>query len=99
VSYGWNHDDTGSDFEGAITFNGTLLSDPLGNGFTHVQEPQDSGGGGGPTGTNQQYTWSREFPLDGLGTGTKSILVEYATSSGGAESSIWDILVELVRIN
>lgn len=98
VSYGWNHDANNNDFEGYVTFDGTLLGDPFGNGFTHKQEPQDSGGGGGGSGTDQQYAWEKTFYLPGLSAGTKDLLIQYSTSSGGDESTVWNIMYKLIRI-
>lgn len=97
VTYGWNHDDGGSDFEGIVTVDGTIMANPFGNGFTHKQEPQDVGGTGGGSGTDQQYGFAmREvFPLT---TGLKTITVEYATSSAGDESTIWNIVVNVKKI-
>ena len=98
ISYGWSHDDTGSDYEGYITFDGNLLGDIHSNGVTHKQEPQDSGGGGGGSGTDQQYLFTRSFYLPSLSSGTKDLLIQHSTSSGGAESSTWDIFAKLKRI-
>jgi len=98
VSYGWNHDATNNDFEGYVTFDGTLLGDPFGNGFTHKQEPQDSGGGGGGSGTDQQFAWTKTFYLPAETAGTKDLLIQYSTSGAGDESTVWNVTYELIRI-
>ena len=99
VSYGWNHDDTGSDFESRVLVDGILIGDPFLNGVTHKQEPQDSGGSGGISGTSQQMGFTLKEVVNIPTNGLKSVLVEYRTDSGGDESTIWNIMVEIRKIS
>ena len=89
VTYGWNHDANGNDFEGRILNNGAQ------EGELHKQEPKDSAGGD-PTGTTQRYYVHREIFLT-LAAGARTFDLEYRTDSGGAESSIWEASMELIR--
>ena len=97
VSYGWNHNSTSSDFEGRVTFNGSILGDPFSNGVTHKQEPKDSAGSGGSSGTSQQYSWSQKFYVTGVTAGAKNILLDYRTDDSDDESTIWNVIIEIKR--
>ena len=87
VSYGWNHDATGNDFEARIMQNAAQV------GELHKQEPQDSAGGGG-TGTTQRFYETRRIVLPGL-SGIQTFDLDYRTDAGGQESSIWEATIEL----
>ncbi len=98
ISYGWNHNATNSDFEGRLTFDGTILGDPFGNGVTHKQEPADSGGTGGGSGTSQQHSFFQKFPVTIATEGQKQVDLDYRTDTGGDESTIWDAYIKIKRI-
>lgn len=87
VSYGWNHDNTGDDFEARIMQNAAQL------GELHKQEPQDSAGGGG-TGTTQRFYVTRRIVLPSL-SGIQTFDLDYRTDAAGQESSIWEATIEL----
>ena len=103
ISYCWNHNGyqgTRTDFISVITFDGTILGNSPANSLpdTHRQEPKDADGSGGPTGTNQQYSWSKTFILENVTAGSKSLTLQYRSSSAGTTSSIWNIVYILNRI-
>ena len=102
ISYCWNHNGqqgTRTDFISVITFDGSILGNSPANSLpdTHRQEPKDAGGSG-PTGTNQQYSWSKTFILENVTTGSKSLTLQYRSSNAGTTSSIWNIVYILNRI-
>lgn len=88
VSYGWNFNDTTSDFEAR-----TML-DSVQQGEIHKQEPQDSGGTFGSTGTDQRNFLTRThlFSL----SGNQTIEIEFR-SANGANASMFD--AHIVAIN
>lgn len=90
VSYGWNHDSVNKDFESRITLNGSQL------GEFHKQEPKDAAGND-PTGTNQRQFVSRTQILPSI-QGEQTINLEYRSDTAGAESSIWEALIEIYRV-
>lgn len=89
VSYGWNYDDGGSDFQGRLTLDGVQ------QGEIHQQEPKDTGGTFATTGTNQRHYLTRVFllPLNG----SQTLDVQLQSSIGGVEASMWD--ASIVAIN
>jgi len=95
VTYGWNHDATNNGFEGYVELNN-------GSGFSqigehHQQEPQDSNGTFGSTGTDQRHYLTRFF-VRSLVSAPTSIRVLYRTNSGGVRSSIWDTYIALIKV-
>lgn len=91
-SYQWNHDSSANDFEARVQLDDSQ------NLEEHVEEPQDSGGGFGSTGSNQQFTNSG-FQHVSLSTGVHTVDIDYRTSdSGGDESSIWNARLEIWRV-
>ena len=105
VSYCWNHNGNGSDFESVITWDTVPTGSPIVLGelsgsseaFSHKQEPKDSQGGGGTgTGTGQQSSWSKTFILS-VTAGTYNLELQMGSEDGN-NSSIWDIVYILNRI-
>lgn len=90
--YGWNHDATSNDFEAQY------VEDTVAIGEIHKQEPQDSGGTFGTTGTSQRYVASKVFYRT-LTAGVHTYDLEFRTDSGGTESSIWDAIIEFWRVS
>ena len=91
ISYGWNHDETGNDFEARVMENDVQM------GEIHKQEPKDVGGTFGTTGTSQRHYVTRKFRRV-LGAGNYHFDFEYRTDSGGVESSVWDVVMTIVRV-
>lgn len=91
VSYGWNHDDTSTDFEARVQVGGSTL------GEIHKQEPKDSSGSFESTGTSQRHYTARTFYL-GL-SGVNNITLQFRTDDSDDESSIWDAVIELWRVS
>lgn len=91
VAYGWNHNDSSSDFMGRVVEDGTRQLGQL-----HFQEPQDTSGSWENTGTNQRQYINRVFYLPI--SGQHSYTLEYASSDSGEESSIWDSSMEFKRV-
>ena len=92
VSYGWNHDNNGNDFEGRVLENGAQL------GEIHKQEPKDSAGGD-PTGTTQRYYVNRVAYLTYGSPTNVTFDLEYRTDANGQESSIWEATIEIWRVS
>lgn len=93
VSYGWNHDSQQDDFEARLTFNGGQI------GELHKQEPKDSQGAD-PTGTTQRHYVTRQyfFTLGSSLAAGQTFNLDYRTSAGGNESSIWEAVSIIKRI-
>lgn len=99
-AYGWNHDATDTNFESRLVLDGdTDVDDLL---MFHVQEPSDSGGTGAgrysACGTDQNNRNSGFRYITFGSPGTHTIDLDYRTSSAGDESSIFDAIVELWRV-
>jgi len=91
VTYGWNHDSTGSDFEARLMVNSSQ------EGELHKQEPQDSAGSFSTTFSSQRYYVTRVFYVS-LSAGTHDLDLEYRTDLSGDESSIWNAVIEFWRV-
>lgn len=91
VSYQWNHDNAGNDFEAEVQVNAVQA-------FLHKQEPKDSAGTFGSTGTSQQYLAGHAWN-EVLTAGIHTIELNYRTDSGGDESSIWNARIEFWRVS
>lgn len=92
VSYGWSLDSTSSDFEARVLQGDTEI------GQHHVQEPKDSSGSFGSTGTDQRHYASRHFVLS-LDEDSYTYYLQHRTSQAGSESSIWDATMSLWRVS
>ena len=96
ISYGWNADSTSSDFEGQV-------QEDSGGGFTtlgeiHKQEPQDSAGTFSTTASDQRHYLSRTY-IRALTAGTYTWRFQWRASSGGVESSCWDVVIAIYRVS
>jgi len=91
ATYGWNHDDNGSDFEGRIMQNAVQI------GELHKQEPKDNAGGD-PTGSLQRYYVSRAQEIALTAGVSYTWDLEYRTDSAGVESAIWEAQLELTQV-
>lgn len=90
--YSWNHNATDTDFEAQF------LEDASPMGEIHKQEPKDSGGTFGTTGTSQRHVASKVF-YPTLTLGVHTFELDYRTDSAGDESSIWDAVIEIWRVS
>lgn len=97
ISYGWNHDRTNSDFESRLTFDENIIGDVFGNGKTHKEEPKDSSGSGGSSGTSQQLPFNRTFPLT-LTSGIKTVEFDMRSDNTNHISTIWGVYIKLIRV-
>ena len=97
LCYGWNHNASNSDFESRILFDGSIVGDIFGNGTTHKQEPKDSAGSGGGSGTSQQLNFSRTFPMT-LTAGVKTVVFDFRSDDSTDLSTVWDVYIKLIRI-
>ena len=97
ISYGWNHNATNSDFESRLFFDGTTLGDIFSNGATHKQEPKDSAGSGGSSGSSQQLNFGKTFPLT-LTSGVKPILFDIRSDDAADLSTVWNVYIKLIRV-
>ena len=96
VTYFWNHNAAGSDFEAQLLVAGAVIGDRL-----HKQEPKDSAGpsyppGSGP-GTSQSYPVEYTIPL-GPRSGAVAFVLQFRTDSGGDESTIWNAKIRVRRL-
>lgn len=90
-SYQWNHDSTNNGYEGRVQIDDSTEI------MFHQQEPQDSGGTFGTTGTDQQYQLSG-FKHISLTAGVHTIDIDYRTNNGANASSIWNARIEIWRV-
>lgn len=91
-SYFWNHDSTSSDFQARITYDGYVK-------MLHRQEPKDSNGSLGATGTNQRIPASGFFLVNDPGGASRTINLEYSTSSAGKSSSVWEAYITIEKVD
>jgi len=97
ICYGWNHNASNTDFESRLSFDGSIVGDIFGNGTTHKQEPKDSAGSGGSSGSSQQLNFSRTFPMT-LTAGTKAVVFDFRSDDGADLSTVWNVYIKLIRI-
>ena len=97
ISYGCNHNATNSDFESRLIFDGVTLGDIFSNGVTHKQEPKDSAGSGGSSGSSQQFGFAKTFPLT-LTSGVKPVLFDIRSDDATDLSTVWDVYIKLIRV-
>ena len=91
LTYMWNHDRTNTDFKGRFLLNGVEL-------MRHVQEPKDSAGSLGGTGTDQRHSFCSFQHYTPTVTGTSTFILQYSTNNGGHRSSIWASTIEHYRV-
>lgn len=95
-SYAWNHNDNRNDFLAQVVVDDvTVISNQR-------EEPNDSNGTFGSTGSDQKHLESG-FAYVTLTDGTHTVDIDFATSSAGIGfagivSSIWDARIELWRV-
>lgn len=98
VSYRWSHDAQTSDFRSVFSFDGSPLT-VRSNGDTHLQEPKDSAGvNTDSTGTDQAHAYTHVSPVTIAEDATPAVLLEWASTAGGVEASIWDDSVTVMRV-
>lgn len=90
ISYIWSNDAVANDFRGQLLLDGTPL-------WEHRQEPQDSAGadGGTGSGTDQRYLASYEEIVN-LTSGPHTLVFQFASSGVGVEAAVYqaDLTVE-----
>ncbi len=91
VYYGYNHDSASNDFEGRF------LLDSSQHGEIHKQEVKDSGDTWGSTGTSQRTYLHRVFYVT-LTTGTHDVEIQYRSDTAATASSIFEVTIELWRV-
>lgn len=90
VAYNWNCNSTTKDFISILDLNGNIIR-------KHRQEPKDSAGSFGSTGTDQQHATSF-FNMLTL-TDADILTLSVASSQSGTRVSIWDAQIFLYRID
>jgi len=91
VSYGWNHNANGNDFEARVR------EDAVNIGEIHKQEPKDSAGSFSTTGSSQRYLAHRVYYRT-LTAGVKTYTLDFRTDSAGTNSSMWDAGITIFRV-
>lgn len=91
-TYMWNYDATTRDFLAKILVNGVEY-------FLHQQEPKDTGGGFGSTGTDQKHPASGFDYFTATATGNTTIEIQYRSSLNGTRASIWECRLEQWRVS
>jgi len=92
VSYGWNHNDGGSDFEGRIQENAVDVVE------IHKQEPKDTDGNFGNSGTSQRYYVSRTIHRTLSPATSYTYTLDFRTDKNGSASGIWEAVIEFWRV-
>lgn len=92
VHYGWNTDAATSDFFAQVQQDGVTLGEP------HQQEPKDTAGSWGSTGTNQRHYLTRVFYRT-LSAQSYTFTLDYNAEFGGTVASIWDASMTLWRMS
>ncbi|MCK5919393.1 MAG: hypothetical protein KAG66_00525 [Methylococcales bacterium] len=90
-NYMWNYDSTTSDFRARIMVNGAEY-------LQHQQEPKDTGGGFGSTGTDQKQPAAGFDYFTATSTGQVTIQIQYRSSATNVEASMWECRLEQWRV-
>lgn len=97
INYNWNYNNTGASFEAEFLLDGSTIDS--GSGLIHKQEPKDSTGSLGSTGTDQRHSFTKIF-YQTFGTETThTIDLNYRSSNAGSDASIWDAVIEIIRVS
>jgi hypothetical protein len=88
--YMWNHDSTGYDFVGTILHNGGVIVE-------HRQEPKDSAGRFGNTGTDQKAP-ATGFMIFKMNPGKHVFQLWVESSRNRYKSSMWNAHFEFWRV-
>lgn len=97
VSYSWNHNGTTNDFISRLQFDGANVGSRI-DGIIHQQEPKDSNGSLETTGTDQTHVFEKTYYPTVTTAGSKNIVFEFGTGISTQRSSIWDVTIELFRV-
>ena len=89
LTYNWSLDSTSGDFQASFLVNGNEVR-------SHRQEPQDSGGAGGPTGTDQQHTATLRYELMAT-AGDNDFRLDFGPNQNGVEATIHSHLLTVER--
>lgn len=98
VSYSWNFASTSNDFESYLFFDGSAIG-PDASGLIHKQEPKDSAGNWNGTGSAQRFSFSKDYYINIVVSGIRSVLLQFRTDNVGTNASIWDANIQLIRIS
>ena len=80
--YSWNLDNTGINFIAQVLLDGSVIRE-------HQQEPKDSAGSFGSTGTDQRHMLCG-FALQTLAAGPHSLAIRFRPQSNSRKASMWD---------
>lgn len=89
-SYQWSADTTSRDFVSKAWIDGSTS-------FEHRQEPKDSAGSFGSTGTDQRYVTTFVHPIE-LSKGAHRFQFSYASGQNNVEASLWNAHLIVRRI-
>jgi len=92
VSYGWNGDNSTGDFLAQVQQDGSVI------GEVHQEEPSDTAGTFGSTGTNQRHYITRVFHRS-LSAQSYTFKLDYSPEYSGQTASIWDAYMSLWRMS
>lgn len=92
VSYGWNSNSTGASFVCRLLQDGDEIYN------LHVQQPEDTGGSFGYTGTDQRHNNYRAIYTTYDTESEHEYILKYNSSNGGTIVSIWDAIIEIWRV-
>lgn len=90
--YMWNYNSTSRDFRGQVTRNDSEVI------FEHRQEPKDSSGTFGSTGSDQRHAVERSKGMY-LNAGQHTFKINFASSQNNYATSIWDAQLEFWRVD
>ncbi len=88
--YGWSGNSASYDFRSALWHNTNLLREE------HRQEPKDTSGSWGSTGTDQRQYLTRFAVLPNI-SGPQEFALDYRSSRSGVTVSIWDAALLFFR--
>jgi len=91
-SYGWNHNSISNDFEAEFRMDGSTILE------NHRQEPKDSAGAFGITGTDQKHYVFREAYETLVGAHTFDLRYRTTSAADSDRSGIWDIIITVMRV-
>lgn len=91
ASYGWNCNSTNDAFISQVTEDASMI------GELHFQDPSDSGGSFGTTGTNQRHYAHRRF-FRTLTAASYTYTLDFYSQNGGVSVSMWDASLTFLRV-
>jgi len=99
VSFNWNSSTISDNFFARFRFDGDKPGATIENDeMMRAEAPDATGGNWAGTGSRQKYPITRVFYVTVTSAGPKSVQLAFRGDDGNQDFSMWDALVEIIRV-